>query len=139
MLTVYDSQFFQLIASIPDQKGCHSYSVLEHMRSLVLVNKKKLFAYSWQAPGFVLSREYLLLPHEIPKSIQYVCNTYVVMGYKKHYEYLDLITGAVTRLFDVEKEHKMVALQVTMLLLLLRLPRSTSRSRGSNCLVKIVV
>ena len=109
------------------------------MRSLVLVNKKKLFAYSWQAPGFVLSREYLLLPHEIPKSIQYVCNTYVVMGYKKHYEYLDLITGAVTRLFDVEKEHKMVALQVTMLLLLLLLLRSRSRSRGNNRLVKVVV
>ena len=86
----------------------------------MLVNKKKLLAYSWQAPGFVLSREYLLL-QDIPKSIQYICNTYVVIGYKRHYEYLDLITGAMTRLFDVEKEHKMVALQVTVTTLLLLL------------------
>jgi len=83
------------------------------MRSLILVNKKKLIVYSWQAPGFIINHEYIL--QDLVKSIQYI-NTYVVLGYKKHYESLDLITGVTMKLFDVEKEHKMVALQVMLLL-----------------------
>lgn len=113
-MTVYDSQFYQLIASISEQKGSHIFSVQENIRSIVLANKKKLYQYSWQSPGFVLIREYSL--SDVPKTLQYI-NSFVIIGYKKHYECLDLITGNASRMIDVDKEYRMIALEVLVTIL----------------------
>ena len=83
--------------------------VNEQSRFLVLANKKKLFQYAWQAPGFVPIREYNLA--DVPKSLLCVRNA-VIIGYRKHYECLDLITGNATRILDVEREHKMIITEV---------------------------
>ncbi len=105
----YDSQFYQLLASIPDTKGCHLYSVNERQSCLVVANKKKLTQYVWQAPGFNMRKEINLV--DTPKSLFYAGNI-VIVGYKKFYELVDINTGGITKLADIDKEHKMVTIQV---------------------------
>ena len=109
VLTAFDTQYYQSIGSIVDQKGCHAYAVNEAARTLVLANKKKLFYYSWLAPGFAPIREFVLA--DVPKSL--LCaRTSVVVGYRKHYECVELTTGNSNRMLDVEREHKMVITEV---------------------------
>ena len=109
VVTAFDSQYSQSLGAVTEQKGSHCYSVNEQSRFLVLANKKKLYQYAWQAPGFVPIREYNLT--DTPKSLLCVRNG-VIIGYRKHYECLDLITGNATRILDVEREHKMLIAEV---------------------------
>ena len=115
VLTAYDSQFYQLLGSIAEQKGCHCFSVYEPGRALVLGIKKKLFHYSWQGAGFAPLREFIL--SDVPKGLLCVRNC-VVVAYRKHYECLDLLSGAAARILDVEREHKMVMTEVRMTLMI---------------------
>ncbi len=105
----YDSQFYQLLSTIPESKGCHLFAVHEKTNTVVVINKKKLSCYGWQSPGFVLRREVNLV--DVPKSVCCMDGAAVV-GYKKFYECVDLSTGIASRLLDVEKECRMVALEV---------------------------
>lgn len=105
----YDSHFYQLLGSINESKGCHLLAVNEKASSIVVANKKKLTSYNWQSPGFMLHREYNLI--DIPKSISYIQGS-VVIGYKKFYECIDINTGTVSRILDIEKEHKMIIAEV---------------------------
>lgn len=109
-IMAYDSQFYQLLSTIPESKGCHLFAVHERTNTVVVVNKKKLSCYGWQSPGFVLRREVNLV--DVPKSICCLEGGAVV-GYKKFYECVDLSTGTASRLLDVEKECRMVALEVS--------------------------
>ncbi len=109
IVTAFDSQFYQVLGSIPDSKGCQLFSIYEKQDSIIIVNKKKLFQYGWQRPGFVLRKEFNL--SDIPKSITHIKGT-AIIGYKKYYETLDLSTGTSNRLLDVEKEHKMVVVEL---------------------------
>jgi hypothetical protein len=111
----YDSQFYQLLSSIPDSKGCHIYAINEKQSSLVVANKKKLTHYIWQAPGFQVRKEYNLV--DTPKSIYYFKHM-VIIGYKKFYESLDINTGGSTRIADVDKEHKMVTIEVRIIVII---------------------
>lgn len=88
----------------------------EQSRTLTLANKKKLFQYAWQGPGFALIREFNLA--DVPKSLLCVRNA-VIVGYRKHYECLDLVTGLATRILDVEREHRMLITEVRTTFLLL--------------------
>lgn len=106
---VYDSSFYQHLSSIPESKGCHLFAVQERSNTLVVASKKKLTVFGWQSPGFMLRREISLV--DIPKSICCVGGAAIV-GYKKFYECVDLSTGTISRLLDVEKECKMVSLEV---------------------------
>lgn len=126
MVTAFDSQYSQSLGAVAEQKGSHCYSVNEQSRFLVLANKKKLFQYAWQAPGFVPIREYNLA--DVPKSLLCVRNA-VIIGYRKHYECLDLITGNATRILDVEREHKMLITEV----------RCTKWASDEICLYSLVV
>lgn len=114
MVTAYDSQYCQNLGAISDQKGCHCFAVNEKNHSLVIANKKKLYQYAWQSPGFSLVREFTLT--DTAKSLIYVRNS-VVIGLRKHYECLDLVTGSFSRILDVEREHRMVTLEVKDILL----------------------
>jgi len=114
VVTAFDSQYSQSLGAVTEQKGSHCYSVNEQSRFLVLANKKKLYQYAWQAPGFVPIREYNLT--DTPKSLLCVRNG-VIIGYRKHYECLDLITGNATRILDVEREHKMLIAEVCVITL----------------------
>jgi hypothetical protein len=105
----YDSQFYQQLGSAPESKGCHIFAVHDRNNTVVVANKKKLIHFSWQSPGFQLRREFNLV--DVPKSLLCLGNT-VVIGYKKFYECLDLVSGTTNRLLDVEKECRMVTLEV---------------------------
>jgi hypothetical protein len=108
-LMAYDSQFYQQLGSASDSKGCHIYAVHEKNNTVVVANKKKLLHFSWQSPGFQLRREFNLI--DTPKSLCCLGNS-VVIGYKKFYECLDLGSGTTNRLVDVEKECRMVTVEV---------------------------
>lgn len=108
-MTAFDSQYSQSIGLVPEQKGAHCFSVNELSRTLALANKKKLYQYAWQSPGFALIREFSLA--DVPKSLLCVRNA-VIVGYRKHYECLDLVTGLATRILDVEREHRMIITEV---------------------------
>ena len=110
-------------------QGCHAYSINEASRFIVLANKKKLFQYAWQATGFVPIREYPLT--DTPKSLLCVRNA-VIVGYRKHYECLDLISGSATRILDVEREHKMLITEVKILLFKLKSEAVEIRLRYSD-------
>lgn len=108
-MMAYDSQFYQMLASIPDSKGCHVYAVNEKQSSLVVANKKKLTQYIWQAPGFQIRKEFNLA--DTPKSLLYAGNL-VVVGYKRFYEVVDISTGGTAKIVDVDKEHKNISIEV---------------------------
>lgn len=106
---VYDSQFYQQLASIPDSKGCHAFAANEALHTLVVANKKKLSHYAWQDSNFQFKREFTLV--DVPKTLCCVGDA-VVIAYKKFYECLNLNTGGTSRILDVEKEHKMIIVEV---------------------------
>lgn len=110
MIYAYDSQFYQQMATIPDSKGCHLYAVNELAKMIVVANKKKLTQYSWQEPGFQMKKEFNL--SDVPKNIYCIAGS-VIIAYKKYYECLDVNTGGLSRILDVEKEHKMVIIEVS--------------------------
>ncbi len=112
MIYAYDSQFYQQMATIPDSKGCHVYAVNELAKMIVVANKKKLSQYTWQEPGFQLKKEFNLT--DTPKNIHFVSGS-VIVAYKKYYECLDVNSGGVSRIIDVDKEHKMVIGEVSVL------------------------
>jgi hypothetical protein len=76
-----------------------------------VANKKKLMQYAWQGqgPGFTAIKEFVL--PDTPKSLHYTRNS-VIVGYRKHYECIDLATGLSTRILDAEREHKMIICEV---------------------------
>ena len=106
-----------------------------HERAGVVVvgclGKKRLYAFAYsQAAGFQFRRELVLV--DVPRTLLCLAGAaagaaaaVVVVGYKKFYESLELAssgtgtgTGAAqtalaSRILDVEKEHKMVALEVS--------------------------
>ena len=97
------------------------------------LGKKRLYAFAYsQAAGFQFRRELVLV--DVPRTLLCLAGAgaaaaavVVVVGYKKFYESLELAssgtgtgTGTVaaqialaSRILDVEKEHKMVALEVS--------------------------
>jgi hypothetical protein len=106
---IYDSQFFQHLATLNESKGCHLFAVNEKAYSLAVVTKKKVSIYLWQPPNFHLRKEFSL--SDTPKSIYYV-NNCLIVGYKKFYECIDINSGIVSRILDVEKDHKMIMTEV---------------------------
>jgi hypothetical protein len=110
VLSAFDTQFTQNVTQIADQKGCNCFAINEAHRTLVISNKKKLLQYAWQAPGFAFVRDFNL--PDVPKNMLFVRNA-VVLGYRKHYECLDLVTGVANRILDVEREHSMLITEVS--------------------------
>jgi len=77
----YDSQFFQLLSNIPDSKGCHLFAINEKSYTLITANKKKLSLYGWQAPGFVLRKDFTVT--ETPRVMQCINgSSSVIIGHK---------------------------------------------------------
>jgi len=109
IIVAYDSQFYQLLGSIVDNKGCHLYAINENNQLLVAINKKRLSQYIWQYPGFGVRKEINLV--DIPKSIAYI-GEHVIIGYKKFYECIHMPSGIISRIIDFDKEHKTLILQI---------------------------
>ena len=95
IIMAYDSQFLQLLGMIPDTKVCHVFAVNEKSYTIVVANKKKLSLFGWQVPGFVLRREFNL--NDIPKSLLF-SSVAVVIGYRKFYDCLDLMSANTSRI-----------------------------------------
>jgi hypothetical protein len=114
VITAYDSQFCAFLGNIPDSKGCHAYSINEKNYTLVVANKKKLFLYGWQAPGFHLRKDFVLI--DTAKHIHCINGSAsVLVGYRRFYECIDLTSGSATRILDFEKEHKNITIDVSIL------------------------
>ena len=112
-ITAYDLHTAQMITTIAETKGCLGFAVHEKSSILVVAIKRKLALYVWQGAGFVPRREISLA--DFPKTIACAANM-IVVGYKRHYESVDLTSFATARLLDVDKEHRMVCLEVIHLL-----------------------
>ena len=97
------------MSTIADSKGCHLFAVNEKQFSIIVVNKKKLSQYTWQQPSFVLRKELNL--QDVPKTVHYVNNS-VIVAYKKFYECIEINSGISSRILDIEKEHKMIIMEV---------------------------
>jgi hypothetical protein len=86
--------------------------VNEKLYSIIVANKKKLSIYSWQQPNFILRKE--MTVQDVPKCLYSIQNS-VIIGYKKFYECIDVNTGIISRILDIEKDHKMIILEVNPL------------------------
>jgi hypothetical protein len=77
--------------------------VNEKASTLVLANKKKLYVYSWQSPGFVLRKDITLT--DTPRSLHFLQHTgALVVGFARQYSLVDLSSSSVSKLADVERE-----------------------------------
>jgi hypothetical protein len=108
-VTAYDIHTLQQVASIQDTKGCVGFAIHEKSSVLIVAIKRKLALYVWQGSGFVPRKEIAVA--EFPKFVFCAANM-VVVGYKRHYESTDLTSFATSRLLDVDKEHRMVCLEL---------------------------
>jgi hypothetical protein len=99
--------------------------VNEKLFTIVVANKKKLSVYSWQQPNFSLRKEINI--QDVPKVLYFVHNS-VVVGYKKFYECIDLNTGVISRILDIEKDHKMIVVEVNDFFLSLLLYQHAKQS-----------
>jgi hypothetical protein len=108
-VTAYDVHTLQPVATIADTKGCTCFAIHEKSSILVVPLKRKLALYVWQGSGFVPRREIALT--DFPKNITCAANM-LIIGQKRHYEAIDLTSFAMSRLIDVEKDYKMVTLEL---------------------------
>jgi hypothetical protein len=111
MVMAYDLQTFQLMSQLPETKGVIAFAIHEKSSMLAVLNKKKLSLYLWQGTSFLLRREITLSTEA--KCLLCASNL-VVVGYKRYYETIDILTLAVTRILDFEKDHKMVCLELPL-------------------------
>jgi len=133
-LCSYDLKTLQQVGTVsstssePNIRGvCSLFAVHEkaNIVSVACSSKKKLYLYHYNQSIFVFRREVNLV--DFPKSLLSVSSSspsmvLAVVGFKKFYDSLDLSLAASTalspppptstRLLDVEKEHKMVSLEV---------------------------
>lgn len=108
-MVVYDSDNFTALGQINESKGVLSYSVHERSSLLCTISKRKISLFLWQGFGFILRREIPLA--DTPRTC-YCLDGVVVLGHKKWYEAVETSAYTTTRLLDVEKEHKMICMEV---------------------------
>ena len=112
MITAFDITSFQVKSQLLDTKGCHLFAINERSFTVVVINKKKMTLYAWQLgqnAGFVIRKE-ASLP-DTPKALFYIQNA-VIIGFKRSYEAIDVNTFASSRILDVDKDQRMVCVEV---------------------------
>lgn len=109
MVTTFDINSCQPISQLTDTKGCTLYTVHETSSLLFVALKRKLLVFQWTGAGFSLLRE--LVTAETPRALYAVVNCLLV-GYKKHYEALNVSSLSAVKICDVEREHRMIVLEV---------------------------
>ena len=120
VVTAFDMATFQIKCTLPDTKGCHVFSVHEYNGIMAVANKRKISLYTWlsfsptNAPGFYLRKEVSNLS-ELPKNIICVSNA-IIVGFKRSYEAFDMNSFIPTKILDVDKDQKMLCLEVCHLL-----------------------
>ena len=83
-------------------------------------SKRKLSSYSWTATStsltgnFQFRKEMINLP-ESPRNIIFVSNG-IIVGYKRSYESIDINTFISTKILDVDKDQKMLCLEVSFII-----------------------
>ena len=99
------------------------FSVHEYNGILAVGNKKKITLYTWSQPsnipgspavvgGFQFRKETTNLT-DTPKNI--VCvSSCIIVGYKRTYEALDINTLNSTKILDVDKDQKMLCMEVSL-------------------------
>jgi len=109
MITTFDLYSCQPISQLTDTKGCTLYAVHETNSLLLVAGKRKLIVFQWNGAGFSLLRE--IVTAETPRTIYSVVN-FVIIGYKKHYEAFNVSSLTSVKICDVEREHRMIVLEV---------------------------
>ena len=126
-IVAYDSHYYQMMTSIQDSsvKGCCTLFTVHESSGSVIVStqKKKIYLFHYQSGGngnspvFTMLRDWTLV--DVPRSLFCIPshpNVVAIIGYKKFYESISLDLSVQesipNRILDVEKEHKMVTLEV---------------------------
>ena len=132
IVTIYDLQTHAMIASITDSKGCSMFTVQESTSTIAIVHKSKLILYkrniisSLSAPKHNSSiapinhsNSYQYQFHkecslpDTPRLAQFIANHVMIVGFKRHYEILNVDTLISYHILEIEKEHKMICTQVS--------------------------
>lgn len=111
-LSIYDLHSYACIAQLPETKGCSMLAIYEQSNLLVIGFKKKLSVYFWQHfnRSFHFQRD--IVTSETIKVLTCIASNSVIVGYKHHYEIIDTLTTTNTHILEIEKEHKMIAIEV---------------------------
>ena len=107
-LSAYDINTCRQLAQVADTKGAVLFAVHEASRSVTVVTKKKqLLVYGWagglSSSGPLAPKGPPLTLPDVPSCMCCAGETAVVVGYKKSYSIIDLVTGATTKLIDTER------------------------------------
>jgi hypothetical protein len=105
---------FAALNQMPETKGTTLYDINEKACLLCVSQKHKLKIFQWQSGlgGFLLRRE-VSYP-ESPRTLLCISGTNnLLVGLKKHYEILDLQSYNSTKVVEFEKEHRLVAFEVS--------------------------
>jgi hypothetical protein len=108
-IAAFDLSNHQQVAHLAETKGCSSFAIHEKSNTLAVATKRKLALYSWTGSTLVPKRDVSL-----SDTIKYlICaGDAIIVGFRRHYESLDLNSFAGSRLVEVDREHKMVGLEL---------------------------
>ena len=119
-LMVFDLDTLQPLNPMPETKGANLFCVNERLSLLCVGIRHKFKLFSWQAgvkgvlvgslaSGFTLKKEFA--SPESPRAL--ICTSgCIIVGYKKHYDAIDVQSYTSTRLVDFDREHKLISLEV---------------------------
>lgn len=111
VIVAYDLSSLQQVGYLPETKGCVLFSVHDKGSTLVVGSKKKISIYLWQGTGFVLRKD-ISLPESL-KCLSCLSSNVVIVGHKRCYEALDLISLAATRVLEFDnKDNRMVCFEL---------------------------
>jgi hypothetical protein len=112
LLVAYDLNSLSPISQLPELKGTTHFAVNERSLLLIAGAKRKMSVLSWHLAGFVLKKE---IPcTESVKTLLCTPN-FILVGFKRHYDVIDLQTTTFTKLVDFEREHKQSCVEVSVL------------------------
>lgn len=127
IVTIYDVHSHAMVASITESKGCSTFTVHESSSTIAIANKAKLIIYkrlsshSTQKALTTISKSFQfqfykeLSLNDTPRLIHFISKDTIVVGYKRHYEILNINTSTSYHILEFEKEHKMVCTHVSIM------------------------
>ena len=114
LVTVFDLDSMSMMQQIPNTRGVTSFSINESTSVLVAAGKRKVDILIWTEKGLVHRREISL--SESPRAVECLkSGTGAIVGYKRSYEYVDLMPTAThngLKVMDVGREHRMMILEL---------------------------
>ena len=109
ILTAYDLNFYSLLQTLTETKSCTSYAIHENEKLICVIIGRRIIVYQRIDNNFIILND--IPTSETPRAITYT-STSLIVGYKRHYEVMDLHLNSAIRILDFEKEHRMICFEV---------------------------